>query len=148
MKSRKLGFEIHTVDLLLKRNADSSEEIRRNAALTGTHGYILGYLAANRDRAVYQRDIERAFSIRRSSASQVLQLMERNGLIERRSVDSDARLKQICMTEKGNQIHEETISAFRFIDNKALMGIDPEEVQVFYRVMDGIKRNLNDKQEG
>ena len=41
---RVLGMEIHKVDLLLKRNIDACDDIRRYDALTGTHGHILGYL--------------------------------------------------------------------------------------------------------
>ena len=142
MKPRKLGLEIHTLDLLFKRNADSCETIRQNDALTGTHGYILGYLSTREGEDVYQRDIERTFSIRRSSASQVLQLMEKNGLIERKSVDADARLKKICTTPKGKRLHAETICALMQIEEKAMAGIDKEQADVFYLVVDQIKRNL------
>ena len=93
MNQRKLGLEIHIADLAFKRACDECEEIANEKQLTGTHGYILGYLAKQGDAPVYQRDIESHFGIRRSSASALLTLMERNGLVERHAVTGDARTR-------------------------------------------------------
>ena len=139
---RKLGMEIHTVDLLWKRHCDALDEIRTNEALTGTHGRVLGYLQWREGEDIFQKDIEREFSIRRSTASQMLQLMEKNGLIERIGVANDARLKKICMTEKGKGLHLATVTALHNLDNKALADIEPEKLRIFYEVLDGIKQNL------
>ena len=140
---RKLGMEIHTVDLLWKRHCDALDEIRTNEALTGTHGRVLGYLQRREGEDIFQNDIERVFSIRRSTASQMLQMMEKNGLIERLGVAEDARLKKICMTPKGRELHLATVTALRDLDNRALANIDPDKLQVFYQVLDDIKKNLS-----
>ena len=142
MNSRKLGIEIHIADLLLKRAGDSCEEVTNEKQLTGTHGYILGYLAHHKDAPVYQKDIEQHFGIRRSSASNVLTLMEKNGLIRRMAVDEDARLKRIVMTPKGVAIHTDTVKAFERISAKALEGVEPKDLDVFYDVLNTIQRNL------
>ena len=142
MNSRKLGVEIHITDLLMKRAGERTREIRNEKQLTGTHGYILGYLAKHADTPVYQRDIEQHFGIRRSSASNVLGLMERNGLIERRPVKEDARLKRIVMTPKGVALHTDTVNAFERISARALEGVDAHDLDVFYNVLDTIQRNL------
>ena len=142
MNSRKLGIEIHIADLLLKRAGDSCEEVANEKQLTGTHGYILGYLAHHEDTPVYQKDIEQHFGIRRSSASNVLTLMEKNGLIRRMTVDEDARLKRIVMTPKGVAVHTDTVNAFERISARALEGVDPKDLEVFYNVLNLIQHNL------
>lgn len=142
MNSRKLGLEIHIADLMLRRAGDACTEISSEKELTGTHGYILGYLARHADRPVYQRDIESHFGMRRSSVSNVLSLMERNGLIERQSVPKDARLKRIVMTEKGHGLHADTVKAFTRISKQALAGVDEAQLDVFYEVLNTIQRNL------
>ena len=63
----------------------------------------------HRDEPVFQRDIEREFSITRSTVTNILQLMERKGYIQRLSVPQDARLKQLVLTEEGIQRHEKTL---------------------------------------
>ena len=78
---------------------------------TPMHGWIIGYLYRHRDTPVFQRDIEREFSITRSTVTNILQLMERKGYIERRSVPQDARLKQLVLTEEGICFHERRCSA-------------------------------------
>ena len=92
---------------------------RANGVEQGTpmHGWIVEYLYAHRDAPVFQRDIERDFSITRSTVTNILQLMERKGYIERRSVPQDARLKQLVLTEEGIRFHEKTILSFHQTDD-------------------------------
>ena len=52
------------------------------------------------DTEIYQKDIEQEFKVSRATASNMLQLMERKGLIVRESVSCDARLKKISLTRK------------------------------------------------
>ena len=59
---------------------------------------FLGYLDAHRDRDVYQKDLEATFHIRRSTASGILQIMVRDGLLVREPVEGDARLKRLVLT--------------------------------------------------
>ncbi len=66
---------------------------------------------------MFQRDIEREFSITRSTVTNILQLMERKGYIERRSVPQDARLKQLVLTEEGICFHEKTMLCFHQTDD-------------------------------
>jgi len=70
--------------------------------ITGSQAHIINYIHdESNKRDVFQRDVEKEFDIRRSSATIALQLMEANGFIMRESVPSDARLKKITLTEKG-----------------------------------------------
>ena len=62
------------------------------------------FLARNRDREIYQHTIEQKFCITRSTASRVLALMEKKGLIARESVAHDARCKRIVLTDKADAI--------------------------------------------
>ena len=142
MNTRKLGVEIHIADLLLKRAGDACEEIHNEKQLTGTHGYFLGYLITHDGSPVFQRDIEAAFGIRRSSASNVLGLMEKNGLIERCAVDEDARLKRIVVTDKGRVLHADTVKAFERISAQAVTGVPEADLDTFYAVLNTIQRNL------
>ena len=56
---------------------------------------FLGYLEVHEDQPVFQRDLESAFHIRRSTATGILQIMVRDGLIVREPVEGDARLKRL-----------------------------------------------------
>lgn len=73
--------------------------------LTGVQSRVLHYILVKcADGPVFQRDVESAFSLSRSTATGILQLMEKNGLILRESVASDARLKNLIPTEKAAKL--------------------------------------------
>ncbi len=84
---RHIGFEMRILNNLIRREIDNSNSQKYVDSLTGSNGWIIGYLAANRDRDVYQRDIEEEFSIRRSTVSKTLQIMEQKGLVRREAVE-------------------------------------------------------------
>ena len=71
---------------------------------TGGNAHIIMFLARNRGREIYQHTIEQKFCITRSTASRVLALMEKKGLIARESVEHDARCKRIVLTDKADAI--------------------------------------------
>ena len=52
-------------------------------------------------------DVEAAFNLSRSTTTNILQLMEKNGIIRREGVDYDARLKRLVPTEKAVQMEEQ-----------------------------------------
>lgn len=91
---------------------------------------------------MFQRDIEKAFSISRSTVTVTLQLMEKNGLICRESVAQDARLKRIVLTQKAVDLHrqiEEDIAGF---EEMLAQGIPDEDQETFLRVAQKMRENL------
>lgn len=145
MIKRRIGLEIHKTDRLIKRFIDSDAAKCHADKLTGTHGRALGYLHRNRDRDIFQKDFEQEFNIRRSTASSILSLMEKNGLIKRESVEYDARLKKITLTEKAVEIQKLVDASFDCFENMLKQGISEEELEIFFRVLDKINNNLERK---
>ena len=92
--------QIRRVNNLIFRKINAFS--RANGLEQGTpmHGWIVEYLYSHQSEPVFQRDIERDFSITRSTVTNILQLMERKGYIERQSVPQDARLKMLVLTAK------------------------------------------------
>lgn len=142
MDNRKLGFEIHKTARLTKRYMDSDASKSYADKITGTHGWVIGYLYHNRDRDIFQKDFEQQFNIRRSTASSILSLMEKNGLIKRESVDYDARLKKITLTERAVEIQLPVENAFDRFENMIKQDISESELEIFFNVLDKINRNI------
>ena len=81
------GKLIHMLSHQLKRHNSESEE---SSDLTHIQRHILNYvLFESLGRDVYQKDLEEAFHIRKSTVTGILQLMEKNGFIKRESVEKD-----------------------------------------------------------
>lgn len=140
-KERQLGLEIRKLNNLVKRYMESKkpEEFDKS---TGVHGWAIRYFYENGDTDVFQRDFEARFSIRRSTATNMLKLMEKNGIIHREPVPYDARLKKIVLTEKAIEIHKKATKNIEMVENTLKKGITEEELIVFYNVVDKIKNNL------
>ena len=108
--------QLRRVNNLIFRKIGQIARTNGVEAVTPMHGWIMEYLYRHSETPVFQRDIEREFSITRSTVTNILQLMERKGYIARRSVEQDARLKQLVLTEKGRQFHENTMLALHQTD--------------------------------
>lgn len=142
MEKRKVGFELHRSSRIVKRYMDKDASKSYVEKITGTHGRIIGYLYNNRHRDIFQKDFEKEFDIRRSTASNLLSLMESNDLIKRESVPYDARLKRIVLTEKALEVQCIVEKAFAKMEEKIKEGITDEELEIFFRVLDKVNKNM------
>ena len=142
MHNRKLGFELHRASRMVKRYLDGDATKLYVEKMTGTHGWAVGYFYNNRHRDVFQKDFEQEFDIRRSTASNILSLMEKNGLIIRESVPYDARLKKITLTDKALEVQSVVNKSFDRLESTMKENISEEELDVFFKVLDKVCINL------
>lgn len=142
MKDKKVGFEIHKTSRIIKRYIDSDASKSYVDKMTGTHGWAVGYFYCNRDRDIFQKDFEQEFNIRRSTASSILSLMEKNDLIKRESVPYDARLKKITLTKKALEIQSIVEKDFERFENTMKQNISDEELEIFFGVLEKININM------
>lgn len=110
---------------------------------TAMHGWILGYLSRHRNEDIYQRDIEKEFSVTRSAVTAVVKKMENCGYIERVEVKHDARLKKLVITDKGEEMYKKIIESFQKTDSIITEGVYEEEYEVFMTVCRKIRDNLH-----
>ncbi len=143
-RRNEIGFQLHRLSTLVKRMVDQTvfPEKESEKRPTGMHGWIIGYLYANRNREVYQRDIQEEFSVRRSTVTGMLQLMERNGLITRHPVPEDARLKRILLTPLAIKQHEKIMAGFQQVEKRIASGLTEEEKATFLKLCEKIAANL------
>lgn len=108
---------------------------------------FLGYLDAHSGEDVYQKDLEAAFHMRRSTASGILQIMVRDGLIVREPVEGDARLKRLVLTPIALEQLAEMKQDIRMVEQKATAGLTPEEKETLFALLDRVRENLNPSKE-
>ena len=134
--------QLRRVDNLIFRRLNQFSRANGVEQTTPMHGWIIEYLYCHRDELEFQRDIEREFSITRSTVTNILQLMERKGYIARRSVAQDARLKQLVLTEKGRQFHENTMLALHQTDEYVAGLLTEEENTELLRLLNKLYLGL------
>jgi DNA-binding MarR family transcriptional regulator len=141
-KSGLILFEIKSLSHLAGRQIEKAlvDDCADNP--TGMQGIIIGYLSRNIDRDTFQRDIEAEYQIRRSTATGILQLMEKNGLIERHAVEQDARLKKLVLTQKAVNLQEHVMHVIHGIERQAESGLTEDEITMFLSTLHKIKKSI------
>ena len=143
MEEKKyVGIEISRTNNVLKRNLFSTESSRRIDEATGKNSWIIGYIASQGDRNVFQRDIEEKFSIRRSTVSSMLKLMEKKGFVIRESVPHDARLKKLTLTPKALEMYKEMMVNIDNSEKIIRQNISEDELSELFRILEKIRQNV------
>lgn len=139
-----VGFQMKTVHNLLKRDFESSKSNKKYPNITAMQRWVISFLYEHKDQDMFQRDLEEEFSVRRSTATGILQLMEKNELITRQPVSQDARLKKLVLTPKAIEIQKMIIEEIEANEKKLRKDISEEDLEVFFKVIKQIKKNLED----
>lgn len=134
--------ELRSLSHLIYRFIENLPNKKLIESMTGTNGCIICYLAENSDHDVFQKDIEKAFGITRSTASKVINLMEQKGLVERQSVSYDARLKKIVMTDKSKSISHLMAEDMTLVESVLTEGFSPDEKKALCDYLKRMKQNL------
>ena len=105
----------------------------------------ISYLAlATSDRGdVYQRDLEKAFKLRRSTISSLLNTLERKELLRREPVPQDARLKKLILTPEGNRIGEQVQRLYHQANELMVKGFTEEERDTLASLLQRVANNMN-----
>ena len=110
---------------------------------SGSQGRTLHFLLSQTGD-VFQKDIEEEYSIRPSTATELLKQMEKNGLIVREPVAYDNRLKKIVLTERALRYRQQVIDDLTALDERLIKDISKKDLQVFVKVVEKMMDNLSD----
>lgn len=96
---------------------------------------VIDYLSRQGDKEIFQRDIEREFFIQRSTATILLQRMEKRDLLYRQSSTTDARQKSVYLTDKSRNLETE-IKRFMNHQQKTLEdNFSSAEIATFEKIL-------------
>ena len=141
---KHIGLELKKTTNLIRRKIDNAMAVHGWEKLTHMQGRVINYLCCHEGQAVFQKDLETEFSIRRSTATAILQTMEKHGLIERKAVLQDARLKQILPTETARRRHGLFVAEIERVEQTVLAGITKKEREMLFALLIKIRRNLGE----
>ena len=146
-RERRIAFLLRVIHNRTKHIIHRSAPKLEKVPGSQLQGGILGYLYHHREEPVYQKDLEKEFRISRATATNTLQVMERNGFIVRKSVDKDARLKRVEMTEEALSNHQKIEAHMSAMDARMLQGLSEAEVQELFRLLEVVEKNLEELSE-
>jgi len=146
-REKDIGFTVRRLSNLIKRDVEKTRIKLNIDPVKGVNGWAIKFFYDNQKRDIFQKDFELEFSIRRSTASCILKTMEQKGLIVRQSVESDARLKKIVLTEKAIDIHHKITEEILNREKRLREGISEEDLTVFFNVMNRLCANMEDNND-
>lgn len=141
MEEKSLMLEIKSLINEINRFVEYGP---RKYGISGIQFFIIEFLLENQGIDTYQKDIEKIFNIRRSSASALLQSLTKNGFIERVVNTSDARLKIIILTNKSLNLIKEFKAGKIEFDKKLEQNITLAERETFISVLNKMKNNFKE----
>lgn len=106
---------------------------------------VLEYLSKH-DGAI-QKDIANGCYIEPASLSNILNGMEKKGLIQRKSSSQNRRNIYIFMTEKGKELCQAVKQEIAQANFEALKGFSPEDINILQNYLLKIKENMEGKDE-
>lgn len=139
---RSIGYEVKTLNNLIFRDLLSVSSRKGLDELTMMHGWIIGYLYNNRDRDIFQKNLEAEFCISRSTVTNILKLMEKKGYIRRETVSTDARLKKLVLTENGMRMHQIQMEILLEQEERLREYLSSEQLDVFLQAVRVLKAQL------
>ena len=112
--------------------------------LTNQQGRLVGFLLEREDSGILlcQRDVEAELGVTGPSITSLLQGLERKGFILRRTKATDARSKELFVTEKGRALVEEFKKVFQDTEELVSRGFSQDERKVFVTLLRRAAQNV------
>lgn len=146
MDGQGMGIRLRMLNNAIRRYMDRYSRKSELDHLTCSNGWIIGYID-DAGGSVFQKDLEGEFGITRSTASKVIILMEKKGMLKREGVSHDARLKKIMLTEKSMDVVKIMREDRERMEARLTKGFTPQELEVLYGFFDRIQANLDEAEK-
>ena len=148
MNDNKVLYEIKSLEKMLVRELIHNSDIKdkENLLPTPTQCQIIEYILNNKNKDIYQKDLEKVLNLRRATVSGVLHTMEKNGLIKRVTDESDTRTKKIILNEKIPERFNEYSKKIKKIENNIIKDISDKDLEIFLKVISQMKESIKKKE--
>lgn len=141
-REKTIGFKVRQLSNALKRNCEQQNQQFESRNISMMQRWIIGYLAHNTDRDIFQKDLELELKIGKSTLTETLHVMEKNGLVMRMACKQDARCKKLVLTAEAEAIHEEIEQGIEEFEKKLRNKITDEELEQFFNIVNRMLDNV------
>lgn len=139
-----VGYQLKALDHMFRRKMQAMMRQNGFEDMSMMNGWIIEYLARNEGKDIFQKDIEKNFKVGKSSIAGTLKTMEEKGYIVRQAVAGDARLKRVCLTDKGRTYTHKMEQGREEMEQKVCEGLTKEEISLFFQIIKKMQDNLID----
>lgn len=137
------------INHLSSRIRSRSQEVHKRLGIGSAQGKILNFiLVESALHPVYQKAIEKEFSLRPPTVTEMLKSLEARELIVRIPDAQDGRFKRIVFTEKAAAVKGALSREILETEMLLLQGISSEELKEFVRITEKMLQNLEGSRRG
>ncbi len=151
MEEDSILYKIKELEKIILKNLAKpviNKEYKTMQKPTPTQMRIANYILNNIDKEdIYQKDIEKALNLSKATVSDVLNRMEKNGLIKRNINPNDTRSKKILLNENIKKSFRENKKRLQELEKIAGKDITKEELETFSNILNKMIKNLETKKE-
>lgn len=140
---KKIAVTLRHLQQAIKHHIESE---RHNDGIELTHAQVHLLMYVHSKKCIYQKDIEQHLRIRPSSATEMINILERDDYIIRVKDDLDGRMKRIVLTDKTYEVIDAMTLGMKKLDQQLRQNISDEDLDVYFKVMDQMKKNLSEEE--
>jgi len=124
---------------------DAFSERVMKLGVTRVQWIALYYLG--REESISQKELAERMNVKESSIARLLDRMERDGLVERIKNESDKRITNLRLTDRGKEYRIKLLPEGEKFEQLLYKGISDEEMQVFTTVLSKMINNIKEIDE-
>lgn len=138
-----IGLEITKLSHKIVRALEAEIIASVDKNMSATTARIICFLVKDGiDQEIFQKDIENFMGLSRTSVSLILNNMEKNGFVQRKSIIGDARYKKIIPTDKAIIYCKQIEKAFDKVEDKMKVNLD--DLNALQNMLITINKNLEE----
>ena len=141
---KDLLFEIGEIHHLVGKIIMKSEPSSNRP--TASQIRFIDYLANHKE--VYQSDFEKEFKISRATVYDVLNTMEKKGIITREKSSVDTRKNRVILNKDVLNHHMEVKRKISSMNQELIKNIKEEDLKTFESVLEQMNKNMHNLLEG
>ncbi len=141
-EQRLIGHTIKMLSHLLHRSMTSQLRLEQDSGNSAVQSHILGYFAHHQKSRILQSELQHHLGIRRSTMTNILKGMEKDGLVTREEHENDKRQKWVVLTDRARVKCDEHFQIIQEFEKTMAQGLSEEQLQQFFTIANHIRRNL------
>ena len=149
--SQSMLYSLRHLSQTVTHNVEKNAREHSYSTVSPIQMMILDYLSRCGNEHIFQKDIAERFHMRNSSVTAIIRNMEKNGMIERKTVESDGRLRRICITPTGTALSRKCRRDMDSMEDILRSSLTEEELRCFFTISEKLIKRLeiggsNDKE--
>lgn len=139
--SKDLPFMARTLQSLLR---PEGQKIRD--ALDIENGVIGVLLTIWLNPGISQNDLATSVVLKKSAVTALVKMLETRGLVDRQRNEQDRRSNLLTLTTQGHALIADIRNHTKALNDRAFDGVQDQDRQTFFAVMDRVVKNLSKPQ--